>query len=168
MTSGESSQDTHVDSLPDDLNAVDHRLPFKYPDNSRRRIPGFVYTFFGLSVLGISAISGSDSVLLNSGLATGGVVLVLVGLLSISSGWSMSVDEQGALSRAGSAVDFTIGHASAQQVWRGLRSRPTWRVLCYSEEDPPRQRGLVLVDAVNGEVVQSLVEPCDDEWDPAN
>jgi hypothetical protein len=94
------------------------------------------------------------------------VVLVLIGLLSISSGWAMSVDETGALTRAGSAVDFTIGHASAQQVWRGLRSRPTWRVLCYSEEDPPRQRGLVLVDAVNGEVVQSLVEPCDDEWDP--
>jgi len=166
MTEVEKNRDDHTDVLPEDLNAVDNRLPFKYPDNSRRRIPGFVYTLVGLVVFAITTVSGSDSVLLNSGLATGGVVLVLVGLLSISSGWAMSVDETGALTRAGSAIDFTIGHASAQQVWRGLRSRPTWRVLCYSEEDPPRQRGLVLVDAVNGEVVQSLVEPCDDEWDP--
>ncbi len=39
-----------------------------------------------------------------------------------------------------------------------LRSRPTWRVLCYSAEDPPAQRGLVLVDAIDGEVVQFFVE----------
>jgi len=50
-------------------------------------------------------------------------------------------------------------------VWRGLRSRPTWRVLCYSAEEPPRERGLVLVDAVDGSIVQSLREPCDEDWD---
>jgi hypothetical protein len=43
-------------------------------------------------------------------------------------------------------------------VWRGLRSRPTWRVLVYSAESPPRQRSLVLVDAVNGNVVEHLTE----------
>ena len=64
-----------------------------------------------------------------------------------------------ALVAAQGAVGFPIGHASAQQVWRGLRSRPTWRVLCYSAEDPPMQRGLVLVDAIDGDVVQHLVEP---------
>jgi hypothetical protein len=31
-------------------------------------------------------------------------------------------------------------------------------VLCYSAEDPPVQRGLVLVDAIDGEVVQFFVE----------
>ena len=56
------------------------------------------------------------------------------------------------------AVGFPVGHASAQQVWRGLRSRPTWRVLCYSAEEPPTRRGLVLVDAVDGSVVEHLVE----------
>ena len=56
------------------------------------------------------------------------------------------------------AVGFAVGHASAQQVWRGFRSRPTWRVLVYSAENPPRQRGLVLVDAVDGTVVEHLTE----------
>jgi hypothetical protein len=39
-----------------------------------------------------------------------------------------------------------------------VRSRPTWRVLCYSAEDPPAQRGLVLVDAVDGRVIEHLRE----------
>jgi hypothetical protein len=30
--------------------------------------------------------------------------------------------------------------------------------LCYSIEDPPKRRGLVLVDAVDGEVVERLVQ----------
>ena len=44
------------------------------------------------------------------------------------------------------------------EVWRGVRSRPTWRIFCYSAEEPPLRRGLVLVDAVNGSVVECLVE----------
>jgi hypothetical protein len=60
--------------------------------------------------------------------------------------------------RATANVGFVVGHASAQQVWRGLRSRPTWRIFCYSAEEPPLQRGLVLVDAVDGRVVEVLVE----------
>jgi hypothetical protein len=75
----------------------------------------------------------------------------------------MTVDETKALELAGEAVGFPVGHASAQQVWRGLRSRPTWRVLCYSADDPPRQRGLVLVDAVDGRVVEHLVEATPDD-----
>ena len=34
----------------------------------------------------------------------------------------------------------------------------TWRVFCYSSEEPPLQRGLVLVDAVDGRIVERLVE----------
>src|SRR5437870_10037687 len=30
--------------------------------------------------------------------------------------------------------------------WSGLRSRPVWRILLYSAEDPPQRRGVVLVD----------------------
>jgi hypothetical protein len=37
-------------------------------------------------------------------------------------------------------------------------------VLCYSTEEPPRQRGLVLVDAVDGRVIQHLVEDNSEEW----
>jgi hypothetical protein len=70
----------------------------------------------------------------------------------------MHVDETEALVAAQEALGFPVGHASAQQVWRGLRSRPTWRVLCYSADDPPSERGLVLVDAIDGRVVEHLRE----------
>ena len=62
------------------------------------------------------------------------------------------------------AIGFPVGHASAQQVWHGFRSRPTWRVLCYSAEEPPTRRGLVLVDAVDGAVLQHLVEDNTESW----
>lgn len=154
--------DEHVDVLPADLNAVDSVRPFRFPDNSRRRIPGAIYLVGGVGTLAISAVS--ESAYVNSGVALGGVLLVVFGLHSIASGWSMTVDEQDALARASEAVGFAVGHASAQQVWRGLRSRPTWRVLCYSAEEPPTRRGLVLVDAIDGSVVQSLVEDADESW----
>ena len=48
--------------------------------------------------------------------------------------------------------------------WRGLRSRPTWRILLYSAEDPPTTRGLVLVDAVEGDVVAHFTEPNPEDW----
>ena len=76
----------------------------------------------------------------------------------------MQVDERDALVAAQRAVGFPVGHASAQQVWRGVRSRPTWRVLCYSVEDPPLRRGLVLVDAVDGTVIEHLVEDNPERW----
>jgi hypothetical protein len=49
--------------------------------------------------------------------------------------------------------------------WRGLRSRPTWRILLYSADEPPTQRGLVLVDAVEGGVVEHFIEDNPEEWD---
>jgi hypothetical protein len=87
-------------------------------------------------------------------------------MFSISSGWRMKVDEKIALRNATQEVGFAVGHASAQQVWRGLRSRPTWRVLCYSSEQPPLQRALVLVDAVDGSIVERLVESNPDKDAP--
>ena len=100
----------------------------------------------------------NDAAVVNAGWLVAAVVLAAVGLFSISSGWRMTVDEKEALVAAQGAVGFAVGHASAQQVWRGLRSRPTWRVLCYSAEEPPAQRGLVLVDAVDGRILEHLVE----------
>ena len=99
------------------------------------------------------------------GLVVGSLVLMAIGVFSITSGWRMKIDEQGALAAAGAAVGFAVGHASAQQVWRGVRSRPTWRVLCYSDEEPPTRRGLVLVDAVDGSVKEHFVEENLESWD---
>ena len=36
------------DQLPDDLNAVDHIGVYDFPDNSRRRIPGVIYSALAL------------------------------------------------------------------------------------------------------------------------
>ena len=147
------------DELPDDLNISEFVGVYEFPDNSRRRIPGYIYVGSGALclVLWLAKRDGSP-VLVNKGFLFAAILLGAFGLLSITSGWRMQVDEKDALVRATAAVDFAVGHASAQQVWRGLRSRPTWRVLCYSAEEPPKQRGFVLVDAVDGEVLERFVE----------
>ncbi|MDA2967313.1 MAG: hypothetical protein O3B91_07280 [Actinomycetota bacterium] len=152
------------DQLPTDLNVSEFVGVYKFPDNSRRRIPGYIYLGLGVAIIVLVVVVGSDGPLINSGVLTGGVVLSLFGLLCLTSGWRMTIDEQDALSAAGEAVGFAVGHASAQQVWRGFRSRPTWRVLCYSNEDPPMRRGLVLVDAVDGKVVEHLAQENLEDW----
>jgi hypothetical protein len=158
------NRDDLRDELPEDLNAVDHVIPYEFPDNSRRRIPGVIYLVLALGCIALYAVRGEGGVLVNEGFLIAGVILAVVGLYSFTSGWRMTVDEKQALEAAGQAVGFPVGHASAQQVWRGLRSRPTWRVLCYSADEPPTRRGLVLVDAVDGRVVEHMVEdtPADD------
>jgi hypothetical protein len=147
------------DELPDDLNAAGYVGPYQFPDNSRRRRPGVIYLAIAVVLVAVWLWrrDGMD-VLVNDGYLWAAVLLAAVGLFSISSGWRMTVDEKQALVAAQGATGFPVGHASAQQVWRGLRSRPTWRVLVYSAENPPRQRGLVLVDAIDGRVVERLVE----------
>ena len=154
------------DELPDDINAADFIGAYEFPDNSRRRIPGYLY--LGIAVLCLVAwvTSRDSSPIVNGGLAWAAVILGVAGVISITSGWRMHVDEKDALVEAQQAIGFPVGHASAQQVWHGIRSRPTWRVLCYSTEEPPTKRGLVLVDAVDGHVVQHLVEDNPEQWRP--
>jgi hypothetical protein len=96
--------------------------------------------------------------LVNDGFLYAAILLAAFAVYGLTSSWRMKVDERDALVRATQAVGFAVGHASAQQVWRGLRSRPTWRVFCYSAQEPPLQRGLVLVDAIDGRIVECLVE----------
>lgn len=157
----------HRDELPDDLNAAGYVGPYRFPDNSRRRIPGLLYLIIA-AVCVVVWLVGKDSVaLVNDGFLWAAVLLAVVAVISITSGWRMHVDEKQALVSAQRAVGFPVGHASAQQVWRGIRSRPTWRVLCYSSEDPPERRGLVLVDAVDGTVVEHMVEDNPERWNAA-
>ncbi len=145
------------DELPDDLNPAGYVGAYQFPDNSRRRWPGAIYLVTA-AVCVVVYVVGTDSAIVNSGWLVAAAVLAAVGVVSITSGWRMHVDEKDALVAAQQALGFPVGHASAQQVWRGLRSRPTWRVLCYSADDPPTRRGLVLVDAVDGRVLEQLVE----------
>jgi hypothetical protein len=99
------------DQLPSDLNVAEHVGVYKFPDNSRRRIPGYIYLVAGVLVIALATVIGSDGPYVNTGLLAGGVVLALFGLLCLTSGWRMTIDEQQALEAAGSAVGFAVGHA---------------------------------------------------------
>ena len=151
------------DDLPEDLDRG-FVGAYMFPDNNRRRITGSLYLVTAAGVLIIGLVSGSDAVLVNNGLLIGAAGLGLVGLFHLVAGMASNVDENEALVIASKAAGFAVGHASAQMGWRGLRSRPTWRMLVYSSEEPPTQRGLVLVDAVDGSVVDTFVEDNPEDW----
>jgi hypothetical protein len=157
------------DRLPEDLDAAGYVGPYKFPDNSRRRVPGLIYLVIAVACLVAWLVRrGEHPVLVNEGFLGAAILLAAVGVYSITSGWRMHVDEREALVTASRTVGFPVGHASAQLAWRGLRSRPTWRILCYSTEEPPRRRGFVLVDAVDGRVVEHLVEENPEDWTEAS
>jgi hypothetical protein len=151
------------DELPDDLDSAAFVGAYRFPDNSRRRIPGIFYLVLAAGCV-VAWLAIDESPIVNDGFVWAAIVLAIAGAFSVTSGWRMRVDEKDALVAAQRAVAFPVGHASAQQVWHGVRSRPTWRVLCYSTEDPPVQRGLVLVDAVDGRVLEHLVEANPERW----
>ena len=152
-----------ADALPADLIPSGFDSSYRFPDNSRRRIAGGVYVILGLAALGAAAALGG-SVLVNSGFVVAAAALILVGLYYIQAGQPLSVDEGDALVAAVRAVGFPVGHASARLGWRGLRSRPTWRILLYSADTPPAQRGIVLVDGVDGGVVAHFTEANPEDW----
>jgi hypothetical protein len=160
----ESIADAQVrDELPTDLDVAATMGDYVFPDNSRRRIPGYMYLFLGLAALVVVAVA-DGSALVNGGFLVGGAALVLMGAYHLQAGWHVAFDEREALVAATRAVGFPIGHASAQMAWRGLRSRPTWRILLYSNESPPDRRGLVLVDAVDGSIVAQFDEENPEDW----
>jgi hypothetical protein len=157
------SDDEVVDELPDDLQAAGYVGPYLFPNNNRRRVPGVLYLVLAAVAVAVWALAG-DSVYVNGGFLGAAVILVVFGVYHLLTGWDLDVDEQDALVAATRAVGFPVGHASAQMGWRGLRSRPLWRILLYSDENPPAKRGLVLVDGVDGTVVEHFVEDNPEDW----
>lgn len=158
------SDDEIRDELPEDLDATGYVGVYAFPDNARRRIPGAIYLSIAalLAVLWLTA--GDDAVLVNEGFLWAAGGFTLFGLYCILAGFPLKTDETDALVAATKAVGFPVGHASAQLGWRGLRSRPTWRILLFSADDPPAKRGFVLVDAVDGTVLDQIVEDNPEDW----
>ena len=147
------------DELPAELNAAEFVGPYLFPNNNRRRIPAVLYTIIGVICIAVWAVrKDHDPVLVNRGVCIAGVALLAWAAYHWQAGWNLAVDENEALVAATRAVGFPVGHASAQLGWRGVRSRPTWRILLYSNEAQPSKRGLVLVDGVDAEVVGQFVE----------
>jgi hypothetical protein len=152
------------DQLPADLDAAGFVGPYTFPDNSRRRIAGALYLLIGAASLLTWWLRGDDGVLVNGGFLVAGIALAAWGGWCLVTGVPLGVNETDALVAATREVGFAVGHASAQLGWRGLLSRPTWRILLYSAEEPPAKRGLVLVDGVDGRVVAQLVEDNPEDW----
>ena len=152
------------DELPDELDVTAYRGPYTFPDNSRRRIPGVIHLTAAVVCLGLWVTRADGGVLVNDGMLLAAVLLGAAGAFHLSAAWHLAVRETDALVAASRTVGFPVGHASAQLAWRGLRSRPTWRILLYSSEEPPLTRGLVLVDGVGGEVVAHFVEDNPEDW----
>ncbi len=152
------------DRLPADLDVSAYVGQYTFPDIRRRRIPAVLYLLVATGCFALWATSGGTPVLVNGGFLGAAVALLLIGWYHLAAAWPLAVRDTDALVAAARAVGFPVGHASAQLGWRGLRSRPTWRILLYSSEDPPERRGLVLVDAVDGHVLDHFVEDNPEDW----
>ncbi len=154
-----------TDALPDDLDVSGFVGPYVFPNNNRRRVPGYLYLAMAAGCVALWAVGrGNPDTIVNEGLLWGAAALIAAGAYCLISGFDLDVDEQDALVVATRTVGFPVGHASAQMGWRGVRSRPTWRILCYSSENPPDRRALVLIDGVDGEVVDWFVEDNPEDW----
>ena len=140
----------HIDrDLADEI-AIETELdsnvagPFLFPSPMRRRLAGWVFIVAGV-IAGLT-IDGGWLVAVGFG---------LLALWQFLSAWPLNVDENEAMTIAGGEVDFPVGHASAAVRFHGWRSRPRWAVVLYSAAEPPDLRGLVVLDGVNGEVVET-------------
>lgn len=146
------------DQLPDDLDVTAYVGPYIFPDIKRRRIAGGIYLVFAALTLWGALASG------NGGLLFGAILLALIAGYHFLAGWPLKIDQTEALAVASRTVGFPVGHASAQLAWRGLRSRPAWRILVYSADEPPSVRGLVELDAVDGRVIGEYTERNPEDW----
>jgi hypothetical protein len=146
------------DQLPEDLDVTAYVGPYVFPDIKRRRIAGTIYLVLGGLVLWAGIATE------NSGLIFGAVLLAAIAVYHFLAGWSLKIDQTEALTVASRTVGFPVGHASAQLAWRGLRSRPAWRILVYSADEPPSVRGLFELDAVDGRVLGEYTETNPEDW----
>jgi hypothetical protein len=137
--------------VPDDLDAT-QREPYTIPTTRRRRTAAIVY-FVGAALAAAGIAAG-----LPAGLWVIAGVMVAIGLWHALAAWRIEILDPEALDIANRAVQFPVGHASAAIGFDGWRARPIWNVLVFSADEPPSQRGLVRVDAVTGEVVETYTE----------
>lgn len=84
------------DELPEDLDVSEFVGPYVFPNNNRRRVPGYLYLAIGVACLAAWALV-DDSPLVNGGFLAAGVSLLLIGAYHLVAGWNLDVDERDAL-----------------------------------------------------------------------
>jgi hypothetical protein len=146
------------DALPTDLDVSAYVGVYQFPDIRRRRIAATMY------VVVAAACAAGYATSANGGLLAAALMLAVIALYHFATAWPLRVDQTESLAVASRTVGFPVGHASAQLAWRGLRSRPAWRILLYSADEPPSVRGLVELDAVDGHVLGEYTEANPEDW----
>ncbi len=155
---GEHEIEPQVDVLPEDLDVTSYVGPYVFPNTNRRRVTGALY-----GVVALACFAGYVGTS-NGGVLTAAILLAAIAAYHVLAGWNLDVDQTEALVVATRTVGFPVGHASAQLAWRGLRSRPAWRILLYSADEPPSMRGLVELDGVDGHVMGEYTELNPEDW----
>ncbi len=137
--------------MPSDLDAG-NLSPYAVPDPARRHRAAIVYW--------VTAMVTAGGIVAGLPAAMWGVVagFVAIAVYHHLAGWHLAIRENTALDVANRATEFPVGHASATVGFDGWRARPVWNVLVFSADDPPSSRGLVRVDATNGDVIETYVE----------
>jgi hypothetical protein len=146
------------DDLPEELDVTAYVGPYVFPDIRRRRIAAGLYAIVGAAALAAGLVAA------NGGLVFAGIFLFVIAAYHFATAWHLAIDQTEALAVASRTVGFPVGHASAQLAWRGLLSRPVWRILVYSADEPPSIRGLVELDAVDGHVIGEYTERNPEDW----
>jgi hypothetical protein len=140
-----------AEGVPDDLDSSAVG-PYVFPSPTRRSTAAVIYLVAAL-LAGAAAL----------GALSDGFWLIALAFLAIAAihrfaAHALVVDQGAALDRAGSEIDFAVGHASAALAFVGWRARPIWNVILYAATEPPDRRALVQIDATTGELVADTYE----------
>ncbi|MDX1690212.1 MAG: hypothetical protein R3290_04215 [Acidimicrobiia bacterium] len=140
-----------AENMPEDLDSSIVG-PYTFPSLTRRRNAGWIL-LVGAVLAALGATVGPAI-----GLWATSAGLVVLAAWHFAAAWPLEVSDARALEVANRETDFPVGHASAAVGFDGWRAKPIWNVLVFSADDPPSQRGLVRIDAVDGHVVETYVE----------
>ena len=158
------------DELPEDLVPSAARGKYSIPDNARRRRPAVVLAVAGLASAALWWSRGEGGVLVNSGFLGAGIGFLLLAAYFAASARPVRVWEDEAVATAKVTTGLESGTGRAQLAWRGVLGRPVWRVLVHDDTGARARRGVVIVDATNGSIVEHLTEyvtPTQPDADPS-
>ena len=140
-----------AEGVPEDLDSGAPG-PYTFPSPRRRVRAGLTYLIAALFAV-LAALGG-----LHDGFWVVAAGFVAIAGIHALAGWDLKVADGQALETANRAVEFGVGHASATVGFTGWLARPVWNVLVFSADEPPTQRGLVRVDGITGDVIETYAE----------
>lgn len=151
-TGSASDATEYTDELPSDLDVTKYVGPYQFPSPRKRKTAATCIIVISLITIALGINSS------NTSLTVAGGISLLIGLLFFLLGWELNAKDLDALTLAASQAPFSVGHASAQLCFTGWASKPTWRVVVFSSDEPPTQRGLVEISAVTKEITSTFFD----------